>query len=608
MRIIDGLLSRLGYIKFDEVAKSVGPLIDDHRIWRSLSDIFASKSAVTQPYKQSIWIYSCISTIVENICRIPFVLKKDAGELEPSIIESGPIYDLFQNPNPYMTQRTLLEATLTYYCLRGECFWIKEGQSNVTEIPKMIWCFDPVRFYPVTNERTGLLMGWEYRGKEKIYFSNDEILFFKMFNPYDDIRGLSPAVAATLSIDQEYYASTYNNSFFKNGATVGGFISVPAGVELTDEQWNRLLKQFEDRHQGASKAHKIAVMEGGGTFTEAKLTQKDMDFIEGKNLTRTEILAAYRVNEVILGIFSGIRSYEGIKAAHKAFWEECLMPKITYFQDELWTKFFAKLGNRRGKGRIWAEWDTANVGPLQINYEDKIVTAAKMFNMGWPINDINKRLQLGMKEVPWGDEWWVPGGYMPVTALEKASKDPDKESSEEKVETPSTETYCFDYRLEFESKLKRFVFEQRKKALAESSNGKKWDRIVHEKDYDKLKLSLVDLYSQIVRSGVVHIQESSGELIPLDGYSIDIISFVEARASFVIKGFKGVAKDLIEALSSGSISDIDLGSKLRGVYNFLTSRSSDIAKSEVEKAFKFGCDLGFAYVKEILKPSLEWKG
>jgi hypothetical protein len=231
-----------------------------------------------------------------------------------------------------------------------------------------------------------------------------------------------------------------------------------------------------------------------------------------------------------------------------------------------------------------------------------------MFNMGWPINDINKRLQLGMKEVPWGDEWWVPGGYMPVTALEKASKDPDKESSEEKVETPSTETYCFDYRLEFESKLKRFVFEQRKKALAESSNGKKWDRIVHEKDYDKLKLSLVDLYSQIVRSGVVHIQESSGELIPLDGYSIDIISFVEARASFVIKGFKGVAKDLIEALSSGSISDIDLGSKLRGVYNFLTSRSSDIAKSEVEKAFKFGCDLGFAYVKEILKPSLEWKG
>jgi hypothetical protein len=90
--------------KLIRAQKAVGPLIDDHRIFRSLRELLAPfGTVVSRPYSQSIWIYSCINSWANNLSRVPFVLKVDAGELEPKIIEKGELYELFQEPNYLMT-------------------------------------------------------------------------------------------------------------------------------------------------------------------------------------------------------------------------------------------------------------------------------------------------------------------------------------------------------------------------------------------------------------------------------------------------------------------------------------------------------------------------
>lgn len=579
---------------------SVGPLIDDKRIYSSLRQLLGeSGTAVPQPYRQSAWVYSCVDAISRNLCRVPLVLKRDAGDLEPSIIESGPLYDLFQNPNPYMTLKILEEATFKYYELRGEAIWILEGRNNITQIPKEIWTFDPIRFEPVLDEKTGWLIGWKYKGKKEVSFSVNEVIHFKRFNPYDDIRGMSPIEAVRLGVEQDYYASVYNKSFFENGAKVGGFITIPQGVDLTDEQFTRIVQQFEDRHRGADRAHKIALIEGGGTFAEAKLTQKDMEFISSKKMNKMEILAAFGVNEVVLGDYSSVKSYEGIKAAHKAFWEECLIPKTVYFEETLWSLFFSKIGQRRGKGRIWAEFELANVGPLQQNYADKIETAAKMFTMGWPINHINKRLQLGMKEVPWGDEWYVPGGFLPVTMVGNGenSEKPTKEVSEgpEAVEEaiPAHLTPLF------KANFKTFLFEQRKKALSFVETGKEINKISNEKDFTKLQLSLVESYAQSINSGVWEIQRQMGEVVPMTAYAFDSCTFRDQRSRFVVGQFRALMNTVAPSLQDGNAD------KIRELFNFLSGKCVAIARKEAETAYKYGKELAARYVKEQLKPSLE---
>ena len=539
--------------------------------------------------------------------RVPFVLRKDAGDLEPGIINSGPLYELFQNPNPLMNQEELIRSTMGYYCLRGEAFWIMEGRDDVTKIPKEIWTFDPVRFEPVHDRNTGWLLGWTYKGKTEVTFSVNEIIQFKMFNPYDDVRGLAPYEAAKLSSDQSYQASVYNKAFFENGAVIGGYISIPD--ELTDEAYDRLVKQFEDRHKGAAKAHKIAVVEGGGKFTAAKLSQRDMDFNEGKKLTKQEILAAYGVNEVVLGDFTNIKSFEGIKSAHKAFWEECLVPKILYFENTLWSRLFSKLGQRRGKGRIWGQFDLANVGPLQQNYAEKIATAKDMFHMGWPINDINKRLELGMREVPWGSEWWVPGGFLPVTALQNAkpnSNKPDKEEPDSSEEDDSDKNedqknvaiarfYCDPIEDEFHNKFKKFLFEVRKRAIAASFEQKDWDAVVLDKDVMKLQTSLSAVYMAGLNAGIASVQ---AELGPFDvPYDINEANrFRDARASYIANSFKALLGGIIINMSAEQAKD----EKLREVFNVLSVKSASIAKGETEASFSYGRNIALKQTKRVL--------
>ena len=636
--MFEKLVGKIGYKLLDwelqKHQKAVGPLIDDNRIYKSLRELLGPFSGIVQqPYKQSVWVYSAVNTIMSNISRVPFVIRKDKGDkLEPDTIEEGPLYELFQNPNPLMTQSKLIETTFGFYELYGECFWILEGRENITQIPKEIWTFNPTRFSPVVDKDTGWLLGWKYTGKTEVVFSVNEILHFKMFNPYDDLRGLSPLEASRLSIESEYHASMYNKVFFENGAVTSLNISVPE--ELNDEQYNRMLKQFEDRHKGSKKAHRIVIAEGGAKIVESRIGQRDMEFIEGKRMSRTEILAAYGVNEVVLGIFADVKSFEGSKAAHKAFWEECLVPKIMYFEEVLWAKFFSKIGVRKGKGKVWGEFDLATVASLQENYKDKVEMAKVLWDMGWPINMINKRLKLGMQDVKWGNEAYVPGGYASysyimanggaqnqasgkddqtgkiapefVQAVAEAVKALIVSPELSQISSPSPEVPLLEpsdpYKScksalskEYKSRVGVLLFNQRKTALENIFADKK---VVHNpKGYDKLIRELKEVYQDAVRKGCLSVWQDVGAseeaVTSLD--CVRINEFVDGKVAFVVGNFKDLIDNLTDAFdrfkTTNSPDNDVLAGKMREIYNYLTQKSYTIAEAEMDSSFAFGRNL-----------------
>lgn len=589
---LDSVLSTFGLQK-----KSViGPLIGDRTIWKSLRELMGTQGAVlNKPYQESIWVYAAITAIATNISRVPFVIKRDIGAGLSKKIEEGPIYDLFLNPNPLMSQKQLIEATMIFLSLCGEAMWVFEGRDDITKLPKEIWTFNPTRFTPVQNKQ-GMVIGWMYDNgsADKIPLANHEVLFFKYFNPYDDIRGLAPIKAAQESVNQDYYASRYNSSFFKNSAVISGFISVEG--ELTDEQFNRTLKQFEDRHAGYEKAHKIALLEGGGKFTAGTITQKDMEYIQGKKMTKQEILAAYKVNEVILGNFDSVKSYDGIKAADKAFWEECLMPKTNYLEDHLWAKFFSNIGQRRGKGKIWGEFDLATVGSLQTNYDEKIVTAGRMFTMGWPINAINRRLDLGMEDVAWGDMWYVPGGYLPVTLLGKvkpASVAPEPEPGKGLLIEESTETEkpaSSFYELEFRNKIKKFTFEIRKKILS-SIYEDDFVRPDVRRDFDKLISDLQKVYYISISETHLEVSKQFQHEKKLDSNYPEVVTYISTRIGVLTEGFAGLIEDLFDVLEKSTCDKEGKAEKVRIVFNVITQKSLVLARKESAQAAEFGKSL-----------------
>ena len=143
------------------------------------------------------------------------------------------------------------------------------------------------------DAKTGLISGWVYgKGVKKIPLQPHEVVFFRYFNPYHDYRGLAPLQAAKSGVEQDWWAGKYNAAFFKNSAQPGGVLETSGN--LSDEEYQRVKAQWQDRHQGASKAHAIALLEGGLSYKQTGLSQKDMEFLEQRKWNREEIMAAFQ--------------------------------------------------------------------------------------------------------------------------------------------------------------------------------------------------------------------------------------------------------------------------------------------------------------------------
>lgn len=358
-----------------------------------------------EPYRDHAWVYAGVTAIAQNISRVPLVFRSSNGRT----VQDNVFTALFEKPNPLMGLGQFIEAIFIWLHIRGECVVILD-RDNDRAVPREMTPADPQDFEPVVNEGTQQIVGWVFRkGAVEIPFETHEILFMRFFNPEHPIRGLSPLQAARDGLNQDILANQFNIAFFENNGTPGGVVEVPGNLQQT--QFNRLKQQWADNHQGVKKAHKVAVLEGGASFKQMILTQKDMDFLNQKNWNRGEILAVLRVPKIEVGVTDDT-NLAIIKEQRKDFWEKNLVPKMELVEWYLWSQVFSKING----GRTWAEFDTSNIDALQAGLLDKIKTAETMFRMGWTPNQINRRLNLGLEENPWGDQGYIPTNTQVVGA------------------------------------------------------------------------------------------------------------------------------------------------------------------------------------------------
>lgn len=354
-----------------------------------------------RPYEQSVWIYAANKTISQSVSQSPYKFYKKSDTVErEELPNEHEVNKLFDRPNPMMSRQELIFATMIYLGLDGEVFWILE-RNNPTALPSNIWCFRKSFFQPEIDDKTGLVKFWKFQGEPKIIFP-ENIIQFKYYNPEHHYEGLAPWKAAALSVEQDYFSSNYNTNFFKNGAAIGGFLETTESLD--DDQYNRLISSMEDRHMGHTKSHRLMLLEGGVSFKEAKLSQRDMEFIETKKLTKTEILAAYGTNPVVLGDFNDVKSEAGVRAILKDFWTRVIIPNQDYIENKIYSEFLYTYDPS-----INVFFDNSSVEVLQDDLDTLLDRAKKLFEIGYSINIINKRLNLGMPKVSHGDFAYLSG-------------------------------------------------------------------------------------------------------------------------------------------------------------------------------------------------------
>jgi len=275
----------------------------DKEPWSDLIEGATTSSGVAVTPEKSLQVaacYACVRLLADSVAMLPVELVRRRGRrrerLDPA--ESNLAWLMAVEPNPEMDAGELWRAVMGWMLLWGDAYVYVE--RNRGGAPTALWPLPTtsVNVGRTTNSRElvyQVVTPKEFLSPgvpEAAALGPSNVLHFRAFG-VGGLTGLSPIGQVRESVGTAIAAREYAARFYQADATPGSYISVEG--ELTDKQFDRLKSQWRAAHEGLSKAHKLAVLEGGAKWDSVSLNPKDAAFIESRKFETVEIARIFNV-------------------------------------------------------------------------------------------------------------------------------------------------------------------------------------------------------------------------------------------------------------------------------------------------------------------------
>lgn len=301
--------------------------------------------------KKVTWVYRCIDTIAGNVARLPMQGHKDnkpGGE----IVADAEVLDLLnRRSNPgedsfafrYRLSAQLLTST------RGAFVEIIRGKGGQ---PIALHLLPPQYTAPIPDPKK-YVSGFEVMipSMDKQILRPEDVLWFKHPHPLDPYLSMTPMESAGVAIEIENLAKYYNRNFLLNDGRPGGLVVVRGEMEEDDK--DELRARFRG---GVGRAGAVSVIasEEGVDFVDTSASPRDASYIQMRQITKEEILAAFGVPESVTGNASG-RTFSNASEELRVFWLETIPPHL-----EMIARGMDALDDK-----LYFDFDTSNV-PILI--------------------------------------------------------------------------------------------------------------------------------------------------------------------------------------------------------------------------------------------------
>jgi len=354
--------------------------------------------------------------------RVPLTKRlsmKDA-DAEPDL--EHPLMDLLIRPNPMQNGDQLMQVTLLFLRVRGECFWVKgddEGNPVATalgEMPTQLWPMSPDLFEERLRDGTsGPLIGWWYRpprwmpgARSRIPLDLDQVVQFKLPNPSNPLRGMSRLSAVAQGIEIDLATSAYTSNLLRNRAIPKGTLKFEGA--LTPKEQQDFRESWEQMHKGVENAERVGILHSGFEWQNIALSPQDMEFLEQRKWDREEILAVLGTPPSLLGL-TQFTNYATALSQDKSFWDKTILPDFRMIEAEIdSTLLFPETDD------VFFMFDIRGIEAMRAGVSDKadIVTKLTAAGIHMSPKQALEVVDLPVAEFPGDEDALVPQLMVPV--------------------------------------------------------------------------------------------------------------------------------------------------------------------------------------------------
>jgi HK97 family phage portal protein len=323
-------------VRIEKRASAIGRLVFLATGGRVLQRTLAKyETNAREGYQANAVVFRCIRMIADALKATPVQLMQG----ETDVTAQHPLAQVLAMPNPDQVWEELLDALVGHLYLAGECFI--EGVELRNEL-KELYALAPDKMNPEPTE-DGSVGAYVYEGfagqkrfeRRPRQFS--PICHLRHWNPTDHWRGLPMMAPAMAAADEHNAAITHARALYENAARPSGaLIYAPkeGDAKLSDDQFERLQYELEEKHVGASNAGRPLLLDGGLDWKAMGFSPKDLEAGDGRAAAAREIALALGVPPLLLGL-PGDNTFANYYEAKIALWEQAVWPLATFLAKKL---------------------------------------------------------------------------------------------------------------------------------------------------------------------------------------------------------------------------------------------------------------------------------
>jgi HK97 family phage portal protein len=362
---------------------------------------WSQADAVALGYKANAALNACINKRADELEAVPWVAKLN-GEPMPD----SPLQRLIDAPNPDMAFSQIIAYIVQMLDLAGNVYLSKIIVGVTSREVREIWPLDP-RGMVAKRGAQRLIGQWEYRAHgstRPVEFTPEQICQIKNPNPESFIYGLPTMLASGRGVDIYREARDAQKASFENRGLAD--IAVILDPTTTAEQFERIKDKHKERNQGS--ANNRAPLFSTRDIKTLGTSPAEMDYTASVQSVINEICSVLGVPPQMIGYLEDA-TLANYATSRKILWVNTLIPLLRRVQAQLQRGIAADFGPG------WTiEPDLSAVDALADDYNQNVEAAAKLWAMGVPFNEINKRLDLGFDEIEGGEVGYLAGGLIPA--------------------------------------------------------------------------------------------------------------------------------------------------------------------------------------------------